>query len=144
VPGLKLLAAIFGAPLAWMAQMSLSEPLAAQVCFPGSRPLTVPAWPSLQMALLAISGACLLAALASALAAWSVWRSTRGEVADGDDIGRDDGDGKGLAMGKTADSGVGRTGFLAVLGLMSSGLFVSAVLFTALAALLVAPCAGAA
>jgi hypothetical protein len=176
VSGLRLLVANGGAPLAWLAQMSLSEPLAAQVCFPGNRPLTVPSWPSLQMALLAISGACLLAALASTLTAWSAWRATRNEAkagpgGEGDEEkkGRErmagnesgkktegpamdkgtgnDGDqrgGNGQTMDRTADRGVGRTRFLALLGLMSSGLFVLAILFTALAALLVAPCAGAA
>lgn len=116
---LKLLVALFGAPLAWVAQMGLSEPLAAQVCYPGSQPLSMPAWPSLQTALALVSGACLLAALASALAAWSVWRTTRGQ-----------------------GEGDGRARFLAVLGLMSAGLFVAAVLFTALAVVLIAPCAG--
>jgi hypothetical protein len=117
---LRLLVALYGAPLAWVAQMSLSEPLAAQACYPGGRPLSSPAWPPLQTTLALISGACLVAALASALVAWSVWRAVRDERVAGD----------------------GRPRFLAVLGLMSAGLFVAAVLFTALAVVLIAPCAG--
>lgn len=141
VAALKMLVALYGAPLAWVAQMSLSEPLAAQACYPGSRPLLTPAWAPLQMVLAAVSGAALLVALASAFVAWSVWRATSDEADEGKE-GASKGGGEERSMGKTVDSGAGRTRFLAVLGLMSGGLFVAAVLFTALAVLLIAPCAG--
>jgi hypothetical protein len=136
VGALRTLVALYGAPLAWLVQMSLSEPLAAQACYPGRQPLSAPAWPALQTTLAFVSGACLVAALASALVAWSVWRSVQ------DGAGEAGEHPAHFGIGKTIDSGVGRPRFLAVLGLMSGGLFVAAVLFTALAVLLIAPCAG--
>jgi hypothetical protein len=129
VSGLRITAGIAGAPLAWLAQMSLSEPLAAQSCYPGNHPLAVPMLPSLRLMLAAISVACLLAALACGALAWRDWRATRAEQ-------------KPQPTDEAVDTGVGGTRFLAMLGLMSSGLFAAAILFTALAALLIVPCGG--
>lgn len=129
VPGLRVLAGIAGAPLAWVAQMSLSEPLAAQTCYPGTHPLALPMLPSLRLLLAAISIACLLAALACGAQAWSDWRAVRAEQPP-------------EKPEAAVDTGAGRTRFLALLGLMSSALFAAAILFTALAALLIAPCGG--
>lgn len=116
---LRLLAALFGAPAAWIAQLSLSEPLAAYACYPYQAPLPEPAWQGLPITLAAISGACLAAALLSGLTAWRLCRRTRAPLlTEHDDRGQ----------------------FLAKLGVLSSFIFTMAVLFTACAVLLVPPC----
>jgi uncharacterized iron-regulated membrane protein len=119
VSALRLLAALFGAPAAWIAQLSLSEPLAAQACYPYQMPLPEPVWQGLPATLALISGACLAMALLSSFMAWTLCRQTRAPLLEE----RDD-----------------RTRFLAKLSAMSSFIFTMAVLFTACAVLLVSPC----
>jgi uncharacterized iron-regulated membrane protein len=119
VSALSLLAALFGAPAAWIAQLSLSEPLAAQACYPYQMPLPEPVWQGLPATLTLISGACLAMALLSSFMAWTLCRQTRAPLLEE----RDD-----------------RTRFLAKLSAMSSFIFTMAVLFTACAVLLVSPC----
>jgi hypothetical protein len=119
VSALRMLAALFGAPIAWVAQLSLSEPLAAQTCYPYQMPLSEPVWQGLLATLALISGACLAIALLSGFMAWTLCRQTRAPLLEE----RDD-----------------RAQFLAKLGVMSSFIFTMAVLFTACAVLLVSPC----
>ncbi len=119
ISALRLLTALFGAPIAWVAQLSLSEPLAAHACYPYQMPLPEPVWQGLPATLALISGSCLAIALLSAFMAWTLCRRTRAPLLEE----RDD-----------------RTQFLAKLGAMSSFIFTMAVLFTACAALLVSPC----
>lgn len=125
---LQLSIALFGAPLAWLLQMSLSEPLAAQACYPAAVPLTLPVLASLPLLLKCISAACLLLALGGFWCAWRAWQATRSEA---DSPRADD----------AADTGHGRTRFLALLATLCSGLFVTAILFTALGLLLSQSCA---
>ena len=126
VHGLRLLVGLCGAPLAWVAQMSLSEPLSAQACYPASRPLASPALTSAHALLWAISGVCLLAGCASALVAWRAWRGTRHEATSN--------------WRNAVHRGSGRTRFLALLGVMSSAMFVAAILFSTLGATLIDAC----
>ena len=126
VHGLRLLVGLCGAPLAWVAQMSLSEPLSAQACYAASRPLAAPVWASAHALLWAISAVCLLAACASALVAWRAWRGTRYEATSN--------------WHDAVHSGTGRTRFLALLGVMTSAMFVAAILFSTLGATLIAAC----
>ncbi|WP_027158977.1 hypothetical protein [Methylobacter luteus] len=115
----RLLVALFGAPAAWIAQLSLSEPLAAHACFPQQAPLPEPLWQGLPIMLVVISGVCLAVALLSGFMAWTLCRQTHAPLLEE----RDD-----------------RTQFLAKLSAMSSFIFTMAVLFTACAVLLVSPC----
>jgi hypothetical protein len=126
---LKVLIALFGAPVAWLAQMSLSEPIAAYTCYPHQVPLSAPLWVELPVILAAISLACLAAGLFSAYVAWIFWR----QAGTGMTIGQGN-DSQGAAI----DGGQNR--FLAMIGLMSSSLFVIAILFTCFAVFLVSPC----
>jgi uncharacterized iron-regulated membrane protein len=119
ISALRLLTALFGAPAAWVAQLSLSEPLAAHACYPYQMPLPEPVWQGLPATLAVISGACLAIALLSGFMAWTLCRRTRAPLLEERD---------------------GRTRFLSKLGAMSSFIFTMAVLFTACAVLLVPPC----
>ena len=118
--GLRTILGLFGAPLAWVAQMSLCEPLAARACHPFRASLFAPLWVSLPLTLAAISAACGALALLAGIAAWSMWRRTRGRFPLIDDYGR--------------------ARFLASLAVMSSFIFTIAVFFTSCAIMLVAPC----
>jgi hypothetical protein len=127
---LQVLIALFGAPAAWLAQMSLSEPIAAYTCYPQQVPLSAPLWVELPAILAAISLACLAAGLFSAYVAWIFWRQSAGT-------------GMAISQGNDSPSAVidgGQNRFLAVIGLMSSSLFVIAILFTCFAVFLVSPC----
>lgn len=121
VSALRLLAALFGAPAAWVAQLSWSEPLAANACYPYQSPLPAPLWPELSVILALISAACLIIGLVSGYIAWSLCRQTHARLLSGED--NDD-----------------RSRFLAKLGILSSFIFTMAILFTSCAVLLVSPC----
>lgn len=119
----RLLAGLMAAPFAWAVQMLVSEPLVAQVCFPGPAPRTT-ALPGLAPALLVLGAACLAAGLGGLWSAWAAWR------------GSDDPADHVSAL----DRGTRPVGFLALLGMMGSALFSGAIVFTSVALLLVAPC----
>lgn len=124
----RTLLALFGAPLFWVAQMSLSEPLAAYACYPHQVPLPAPLWADLSVILAMISLICLAGGLLSGYVAWTLWRqaSPRPGV---------------TGAGEHAlDVDGGQTRFLARLGTMSSFVFIVAILFTGCAVLLVPPC----
>jgi hypothetical protein len=117
---------LFGAPVAWLAQFSLSEPLAAHACYPSQTPLSAPIWEGLPVILAAISIACFATALLSGFIAWTSWRQFERKP-DGDE-------------GKIIEAGEGRYRFLLKLSLMSSFIFIVAILFNICAVLLVPPC----
>lgn len=129
VRGLRLLIGLCGAPLAWVAQMSLSEPLSAQTCYPASHPLASPLWPSAHALLLVVSAVCLLAGCVATVVAWQAWRSTRHETTSN--------------AADAMHSGSGRTRFLALMGVMTSAMFVAAIIFSALGATLMSACGSA-
>jgi heme/copper-type cytochrome/quinol oxidase subunit 2 len=123
---LRLLLILFGAPSAWLIQLTVSEPLAAYACYPYQAPLSAPIWEGLSFLLVAISLICLGVALLSGFIAWKSWRrlapSTR---ENGEDA---------------AEIISGRSRFLMKLGVMSSFIFIVAVVFNACAVWLVPLC----
>jgi hypothetical protein len=119
---------IFGAPVAWVIQMSLIEPIAAYTCYPHQVPLSAPLWADLPFILATISLACLAGGLFSGYIALDSWRRT-GDSLTG-----------ALQETQIIEVDEGQTRFLAMLGMMSSFLFIVAILFTSCAVLLVSPC----
>jgi hypothetical protein len=117
---------LFGAPLAWLTQFSLSEPLAAYACYPNQAPLSEPVWTELPVTLAAISIACLAIALISGFIAWTSWRRFAYKPT-GEEGSVDEPD-------KTQHQ------FLIKLSLMSSFIFTVAIMFNICAILLVSPC----
>ncbi len=109
----RLCIAIIGAPVAWVFQMSISEPLAADACYPHRTPLPMPRWEGLTPLLMVISFVCIVVGVLSGLVAWRSWRQAWPEQP---------------------------LRFLALLGVMSSFIFIVAILLTTLANLLVSPC----
>ncbi|MDQ3185803.1 MAG: hypothetical protein M3Q16_04940 [Pseudomonadota bacterium] len=124
----KTLLGLFGAPASWVAQMSLIEPIAAYACYPHQVPLSAPLWADLPAVFAIISLVCLAAGLLSGYVAWNSWRRTRHQLARG-------GNGEHVIE---VDEGQSR--FLAMLAMMSSFVFIVAIVFTSCAVLLVSPC----
>jgi hypothetical protein len=124
----RTLLGLFGAPAAWVAQMSLSEPIAAYACYPHQVPLSTPLWVDLPAILAIISLICLMVGLLSGYVAWRLWRRTGHPLPETDN-------GK-----RVAEVDGGQTRFLALLGTMSSFVFIIAILFTSCAVVLVSPC----
>jgi hypothetical protein len=117
---------LFGAPAAWLAQFSLSEPLTAHACYPYQAPVSAPVWEGLPAILAAISIACFAAALLSGFVAWTSWRQSERKL-PGDE-------------GIIITAGGNRNRFLVKLSLMSSFIFIVAIIFNFCAILLVSPC----
>ncbi|MCK9394315.1 MAG: hypothetical protein M0Q44_01835 [Methylobacter sp.] len=117
---------LFGAPAAWIMQLFLSEPLAAHACYPYQTPLSAPLWESLPEILLTVSLVCLAVALLSGFVAWNSWRQSEFKPYK--------------QGGDAVNTGGGTDGFLARLSVMSSFIFIVAVIFNSWAVLLVPPC----
>jgi hypothetical protein len=117
---MRLWLGLFGAPAAWVAQLLLSEPFAAYACYPYQRPLPAPIFAGLPAILAAISLACFAVALLSGFAAWTSWRQ--------------------FEKDRVSRAGEDRNRFLAKLSLLSSFIFMVAVIFNICAVLLVPPC----
>ena len=118
--GIWLWLGLFGAPAAWVAQLLLSEPFAAYACYPRQEPLPAPVFTGLPTILTAISAVCFAFALLSGMAAWVSWRKAN--------------------QGGAYKPGQDRNRFLAKLGMLSSFIFIVAVIFNFFAVLLVPPC----
>lgn len=119
---------LFGAPLAWSIQLLAGYALSAHTCFPEDQLRPATATRPMEQTLLLIAVGGLAVALAAGLTAWSNWRRTRSET-DGD-------------SGDLLESGEGRTRFMALAGMLLSGVFALALLFSALPPFLVPACGG--
>lgn len=124
----RILLGLFGAPAAWIAQMSLSEPIAAYACYPYQVPLSAPLWVDLPAILAIISLACLAAGLLFGYVAWTSWRRTEHQLA------RSGSEKHVIEVDEEASR------FLAMVAMMSSFIFIVAIVFTGCAILLVSPC----
>jgi hypothetical protein len=124
----RTLIGLFGAPVIWVAQMSLSESLAAYACYPHQAPLSAPVWNSLFLILAVISIMCLTGGLLSGFIAWTTWQGVERERK----FSRND---KNIL-----DVSEGRRRFLGILGVMSSLIFIIAIIFTGCAVIFVSAC----
>src|SRR5665213_997798 len=121
-----LLFGIAAAPAAWNAQLLLSVALSGHACYPRDALLSVPLWSGLWSILLAISLVGIMVAVAGVLVAWRSWRHTFDER-------------EGSAH-QLLDLGEGRTRFMAMCGILSSALFLVALVFATAALYLVPLC----
>jgi hypothetical protein len=123
---MRQLIGLFGAPTAWLVQLTLSETLTAHACYPYQAPLPAPIWERLPLLLILISFSCLALALLSGFIALNTWRNLKQTSHEN----------KNHRIETKAD----RTQFLIMLSLMSSFLFIVAVMFNSFALLIVPPC----
>ena len=117
---------LFGAPAAWSMQLMVNYALTAHGCYPGSEPRATPDFGGLSTLVLVISVAALTVAAAAGGAAWRSWRASRTEH-PGDHA-------------YPLETGAGRTRFMALAGLLLSGLFLLGVVMATIPLFFVPPC----
>jgi hypothetical protein len=121
-----LLFGLAAAPLAWIVQTSLNYLVASRACYPfDARQLHVVV-DGLWSVLIIATVLALAIGVAAAMASWAAWRATRSEYPGGGE--------------EAIQAAQGRTCFLALCGIMISGLFVAAVIFNAVGLFVVPPC----
>jgi hypothetical protein len=121
-----LLFGIAAAPAAWNAQLLLSVALSGHACYPRNRLLSAPLWGNLWWILLGISIIGIVFAIAGGAVAWRSWRRTFNESL-------------GTAH-HLLDRGEGRTRFMAMCGILTSAVFLLALIFGTAAFFLVPLC----
>jgi len=117
---------LFGTPLAWSLQLLASYALTAHACFPAAEPLGEPADGNAWLLALIASAAAAVVAVVAGTTAWRSWRATRNEH-PGD-------------HGTLLEVGEGRARFMALAGLLLSGIFSLGIVMNALPLFLVQPC----
>lgn len=121
-----LLFGLCAAPVAWNVQLLLGTALSGHDCFPREQLLARPLWNGLSPVLLAISLAGIVTAIAGGVVSWRSWRLTYEES-------------PGSAH-HLIDRGEGRTRFMAMCGILTSALFLLALIFGTIASSLVPLC----
>lgn len=120
--------AIVAAPLAWNLQLLFNATLAAHGCYPHDEPLASPIWVHLMPVTAAIEVAAIAICVLAGIVATRNWRLTREE--------------KPGSAHHLIEAGDGRTRFMAMVGLLCSGLFGLAVLLSAGMISVVPVCSG--
>ena len=120
--------AILGAPTAWSIQQLVSPTIFAHGCYPEDMPLFEPIWGNALGVTLWIEAIAIVLCVAAGVVAWRNWRRTRDE--------------KEGSAHHLMESGDGRTRFMALVGLICSGLFLIAVAFSTALLYMVPPCGG--
>ena len=116
---------LFAAPAVWSLQLLLLYPVVAHACFPRDRPLSVPVR-STDPVVLLVSVVALAVAAAAGLIALRSWRTTRAEHHAGEEL--------------LLETGEGRSRFMALGGMLLSGLFLFGIVLNGLPFLLLRPC----
>ena len=119
---------ILGAPVAWSVQQLVNAPLFAHGCYPKDAPLASPIWTNAGGVALTVELIAIVVCVVAGLLAWRNWDRTRGEK---------EGSGHHLM-----EAGDGRTRFMAMVGLICSGLFLLATIFATGLLYMVQPCNG--
>ncbi len=119
---------LFGAaaaPLFWLGQLMLGFLVTADACFGGDHPTTAAPAP-LHTVLFAFDGIAAAAAVAGGIVAYASWRALRVEKQGGHET--------------ALETGAGRARFLALWGILSSAIFLAAIVFTTIATMGVPLC----
>lgn len=128
LPVRYLLVGLLIPPLAWLLQMLIVETLAAQTCYPSTEPLPAPTVPWMRTALVLVSAACLVVGVFGSAIAWRNVRKIGSERRD--------------ALPGSKLKRTGLAWFLSRVAMMSSGLFLFALVATDVALAIVSPCRG--
>ncbi|MEO7073020.1 MAG: hypothetical protein ABI300_08715 [Rhodanobacter sp.] len=115
---------VAGAPLAWNIELLVGTALSGHQCYPRYMPLALPTWSGTWWFLLGLSVAAVVLGGCAGLVSWRSWRRTQDEHPS------------------PAHSGEGRNRFLALCGMLTSGLFLVALLFSLAVVLMVPVCSG--
>lgn len=106
---------ILGGPVAWSLQQLVNAPLFAHGCYPADVPLAAPIWAGSVAVAMTVEAVAVVVCLAAGWVAWRSWRLMREE--------------KGGSGHHVMESGDGRSRFMALVGLLCSGLFLLGILF---------------
>jgi hypothetical protein len=117
---------LFGAPVAWSLQLLASYALVAHGCYPDAEPMTMPVVPGLRTLVLGTGVAALAVALLAGGSAWRSWRATRHE--------------HGGEHEALLEAGEGRTGFMALAGMLLGAVFALGIVMNVVPLLLLQPC----
>ncbi|HEX7964158.1 MAG TPA: hypothetical protein VF651_00455 [Gammaproteobacteria bacterium] len=109
-----LLFGIFAAPFAWTLQLMVGSAVAGHACFPGDRPLDTSMWADPRGILLVTDAAGILLAAVALLVSAAAWARVHKE--------------REGSSHRLLDIGEGRTRFMAMAGILSSSLFLLALL----------------
>jgi hypothetical protein len=127
VPGVaRLFAGMVLAPLAWALEVLIGYSLAAHACYPTDVALVAPTWSNLRAVVEGVSIALWLLLFVGAAIAWSNWKATRPQ--------------SNVEPHRIVQSGDGRPRFMALCGVVVSGLFAVVLLFTSVGILWVPSC----
>ena len=124
-----------GAPAAWSVQMVVNLAVAAHACYPRLTPLQSPAVAGLRGIAFGVSLAALIVCLASTAVAWRTWWRTRDEHQARSGRAQEHNPGTALA-----ETGEGRTRFMALSGVLASIMFLIGTIVSLATILLVSPC----
>jgi hypothetical protein len=119
---------VVGAPLAWALQQLVTPPIFAHGCYPHDVPISEPIWSNAAAVATTIELVALFACVAAGLISWRNWQRAGAEKAG--------------SAHHLLEGGDGRTRFMSMVGMISSGLFLLAVIFALTAFYLVAGCNG--
>ena len=122
---------LFGAPAAWAVQLISNYALNAHFCYPGDTPLASPDFGGVRAVGLVMSAVLLVVAAAALAVAMRSWRRTRQE-------GRRN---RSPDHHETVEVGEGRTRFMAMAGILVSGIFLFGVLMNGLPLIAMPGCA---
>lgn len=117
---------LFGAPAAWSLQLLFNYAMVAHSCYPADNPRSTPLSGSVWSLVLVAGVVAAGLALGAGATAWRTWRGTRKER-EGD-------------HGALLETGEGRTRFMAVAGLLLSGVFLYGIVLNLVPLFLVPPC----
>lgn len=131
VPLAALWFGLFGAPAGWAAQLITNYALNAHFCYPGDTPRASPQFGGVRLVGLLVSAVVLVVSVAALVVAIRSWRTTRREA------GRD----RSPDHHETAEIGEGRTRFMAMAGILVSGIFLFGVLMNGLPLIAMPVCA---
>ena len=109
---------VFGAPAAWAAQLISNYALMAHFCYPVSTPLASPEFGGVRLLAILISAGLLVVAVAALAVALRSWSVTRHETARR----------RSPPHHEAAETGEGRTRFMAMSGILVSAVFTFGVL----------------
>ena len=127
VSGWLLLIVLAAPAVTWWLQSVFNYYVSGYACFPHDAPLESARFPALMWSVLVgLTLVALAVSITSFLLSYRAWDRTRGEMqGSGNDI---------------VEVGEGRTRFLALSGMLVSGLFVAAVVFNTLGLIFLRPC----
>jgi hypothetical protein len=121
---------LIGGPLAWSLQLFVNASIGAHGCYPADAPLAQAIWSNTTMVMAVVDVAAMLVCIGALWSAWHSWRRTRAE--------------RPGSAHHLMEAGDGRTRFMAMAGMLTSGLMLAAVVLSIASAMAIPGCGGAA